>query len=276
MLAVGPKPLPSHPKDYHSIMEINLVAINVGNSRTAIAAFTEGELRDIVRVSNDRPEELVPAIRKAWEILSAHDQPAIVGVSVNPAMVPQVQEAVTEVADRAIVWVGKEIDLPINVLTDSPNKTGVDRIVTMAAAYEQLGKACVVVDAGTAVTVDCCNDNGDFLGGAIAPGAALQLQALRENTAALPSVSLAAPTGLVGTSTEQAMLQGVFHGIRGLVKELVESYATELGSWPEVIATGGDAATLFKDWELIHAISPDLTMYGIALAYAEHHITHGT
>jgi type III pantothenate kinase len=257
-------------------MDINLLAINVGNSRTAIAAFAAGEMLEVIRVPNDRPDELATALRQKWGRLGIYDQPAIVGASVNPAVVPVVEEAVMNVADKAVVWVGKQIDLPINVLTDSPNQTGVDRIVTMAAAFEQLGKACVVVDAGTAVTVGCCNDNGDFLGGAIAPGAAMQLKALHEYTAALPSVSLAVPTGSVGTSTEQAMLQGVYHGIRGMIKEFVESYATELGSWPEVIATGGDAETLFKDWELIHAISPDLTMYGIALAYANHHIAHGT
>jgi pantothenate kinase type III len=72
------------------------------------------------------------------------------------------------------------------------------------------------------------------------------------------------------------MRHGVYHGIRGTVKELAENYATELGRWPEIVATGGDAPKLFNDWELIHAISPDLTLYGIALAYAEHHIKHGT
>jgi type III pantothenate kinase len=257
-------------------MDINLLAINVGNSRVAIGAFVGGELQQVVRVPNDRPDELVPALRNEWEKLSARDQPAIVGAGVNPAIAQRVEQAAMQVAEKAVVWIGKEIDLPINVLTDSPNQTGVDRMVTMAAAYEQIGKACVVVDAGTAVTVDCCNDNGDFLGGAIAPGAAMQLQALHERTAALPSVALAAPNGAFGRSTEQAMLQGVYHGIRGLAKELVENYATELGSWPEVIATGGDAKMLFGDWELIHAISPDLTMYGIALAYTNHHITHGT
>jgi type III pantothenate kinase len=133
----------------------------------------------------------------------------------------------------------------------------------------------VVVDAGTAITIDCCNDSGDFVGGAIAAGASLQLDALHEHTAKLPRVELAAPTGPFGTSTSAALQQGVYHGIRGMVKELVENYATHLGTWPDVIATGGDAKVLFEGWELIHAVSPDLTLYGIALAYANHHIKHG-
>jgi type III pantothenate kinase len=133
-----------------------------------------------------------------------------------------------------------------------------------------------VVDAGTAITVDCCNDAGEFLGGAIAPGVAMQLDALHERTARLPRVAFAAPSGSFGNSTEQAILHGVFHGVRGMVKELAESYATSLGYWPDIIATGGDAQVLFADWELVHAVAPDLTLYGMALAYANHHIKHGT
>ncbi len=138
-----------------------------------------------------------------------------------------------------------------------------------------MGNACVVVDAGTALTIDVCNDAGEFLGGAIAPGAAMMLHALHDKTALLPAVKLAKPEDAWGKNSEQAMLQGVYHGIRGIVKELVEQYATALGQWPDIIATGGDAAMLFGDWELIHAVSPDLTLYGIALAYTEHHIKHG-
>src|SRR6185437_955999 len=141
--------------------------------------------------------------------------------------------------------------LPISVLTDEPELTGVDRILNVAAAYEQMGNACVVVDAGTALTIDACNDSGEFLGGAIAPGAALMLDSLHEKTARLPRVELAAPEDAWGKNTEQAIRTGVFHGIRGMVKEIVENSATALGSWPDIIATGGDAQLLFGGWELI-------------------------
>ncbi len=162
------------------------------------------------------------------------------------------------------------------MLTDEPKATGVDRVLNVAAAYEQIGKACVVVDAGTALTVSICNDAGDFVGGTIAPGASTMLAALHEKTAKLPLVKLKKPDGAYGRNTADAIQHGVFHGIRGMVKELVENYATDLGTWPDVIATGGDAQNLFEGWELVHAVSPDLTLYGIALAYANHHIKHGS
>ena len=192
----------------------------------------------------------------------------------NPPKVEELEHIVEQATGREVQWAGKELDLPVGVETKQPRETGVDRILNVAAAFEQIGGACVVVDAGTAITVDCCNANGDFLGGAISPGVRMMLDSLHERTARLPRIEFERPKGTVGDSTEEAIRQGIFHAARGLVREFVEAFATETGSWPEVIATGGDAAALFEGWELIHAVSPDLTLYGIAPAYTEHHLKH--
>ena len=254
-------------------MEINLVVLNVGNSRLALAPFRAGELGEVVRLDLKEPAAWGPAIAEAWQQIKGRENAAIVGASVNPGMDEAVEQAVLDSANRHVVWVGEDLELPIKVLTDKPEETGVDRVLNVAAAYEQIGKACVVVDAGTALTIDYCNERGEFVGGAIAPGVAMMLDALHEKTAKLPRVRpFEPPSEPLGRTTEQAILRGVYHGVRGMVKELVEAYATELGTWPDLIATGGDATVLFKDWELVHAIAPDLTLYGIALAYAEHHI----
>jgi type III pantothenate kinase len=257
-------------------MDINLLVLNVGNSRLSIGVFSAGELTYSTRIPHAQRADWPAQIADAWSRIKDSEQPGVAGASVNPPLIEPLEHAVQQATGEQVEWVGREIELPIKVLTEQPGETGVDRVLNIAAAYEQLGKACVVVDAGSAITVDCCNEKGEFVGGAIAPGAAMQLDALHERTAKLPRVELAAPSGPVGTSTASAIQQGVYHGIRGMVKELVENYATDLGTWPDVIATGGDAKALFGDWELIHAISPDLTLYGIALAYANHHIKHGT
>lgn len=251
------------------------MVVSVGNSRTALAAFVEGELVKVARVENGDPDVLRGAVTQIWEVLKEAGA-EVAGASVNTELVEPTERIIREVTSAGVSWVGSDIDLPIKVLTEQPESTGVDRVLNVAAAYEQLGKACVVVDAGTAVTVSLCDDQGSFLGGAIAPGVRLQTQALHEHTSRLPLVELARPTGDFGKSTTTAIHHGVFHGIRGLVKEVLENYASHLGQWPELIATGGDAELLFADWELTHAISPDLTLYGIALAYAEHHIKYGT
>jgi len=255
-------------------MDINLLVVNVGNSRIAIGVFVQGALEYTRRMSVAQLEDLPGALAEAWGRISDDKEAEVAGASVNPPLVGTVEQAVRQATGKHVQWAGSELDLPMKVKTDEPKQTGVDRVLGLAAAYDLMQKACVVVDAGTALTVNVCNDAGEFLGGAIAPGASMMLNALHDNTAKLPNITLSVPEKLVGTSTEQAMLHGVYHGVRGMVKELVENYATELGVWPDLICTGGDAEVLFKDWELVHAISPDLILYGIALAYTNHYITH--
>jgi type III pantothenate kinase len=256
-------------------MDINLMVINAGNTRVAIGVFVGGELQHVARVGASERENWPGVIAEAWKLIEKADSPAIAGASVNPGVAEPIEHQIEKTTGTKVQWIGRDIDLPMRVLTDAPAETGADRVANIAAAYEQMQKACVVVDAGTAITVDCCNDQGEFLGGAIAPGVMLQLEALHSRTAKLPMVAPAAPESAFGRNTADAIRNGVFHGVRGMVKELVETYATELGNWPEIIATGGDAHLLFDNWELIHAVSPDLTLYGIALAYVNHQVKHG-
>ena len=255
-------------------MDINLLVLNAGNSRLAIGVFEAGELTHTLRLPHAERNEWPAKIAEAWEKIKDSDEAAIVGASVNPGVLEPLEHVVKQTTGQRIAWVGRDIDLPMKVLTKEPRETGVDRVLNVAAAYEQMEKACVVVDAGTAITIDLCNDAGEFLGGAIAPGVTAMLDALHEKTAKLPKVEFEIPADPVGRDTAGAIRSGIYHGIRGMVKELVESYATKLGTWPDLIATGGDAAKLFEGWELVHAISPNLTLYGIALAYTNHHLKH--
>jgi type III pantothenate kinase len=255
-------------------MDISLLALGVGNSRLAVGVFTADELQHVVRVPLSG--DLAGALGDELKRIPGADGRIVVAASVSPPFNSRVSEIVKTVTGQTVQWIGPDIDVPIEVATQKPAETGIDRILNVAAAFEQLGKACIVVDAGTALTVDCCNDNGDFLGGAILPGMSMMLDALAEKTAGVGRVTFAVPTGPIGDSTSAAVSHGVYYAIRGLVREMAENYATQVGQWPEIIATGGDAAQLFEGWELIHAISPDLGLYGIALAYADHHIRHET
>jgi len=261
---------------YNPPMNINLLVINIGNSRLAVGAFEKGELALTRRAALEDATAVESAIAEGWAKLAEQADAEVCVASVNAERDEAVARVIQQATGKIPSFVGRDVDLPMKVRTEKPEQTGVDRVLNVAAAYEQMQAACVVVDAGTAITIDVCNDVGEFLGGAIAPGAQLMLDSLHEHTSKLPEVKLAKPAGPVGQSTEQAMLQGVYHGLRGMVKELVEQYAEKFGNWPEIICTGGDAQLLFGGWELIHAISPDLTLYGIALAYVDHHITHGS
>ncbi len=242
-----------------------LLAISVGNTRTALGAFRDGAIVESERISNDDPAAIEAAARRLWEALG--DDPVCVVASVNDPVATLLETRLAKALGTEPARIGRDLAAPIGECLDPGTLPGADRLLNAAAAYDTMKSACIVVDAGTAVTVDFIDGEGVFHGGAIAPGAGMQLAALHEHTAALPSVAFAAPEDVpFGRNTAEAMLQGVYHGIRGLVWRLVERYAQGYGAFPPVIATGGDAAALFSDDELVDRIVPDLTLMGIAVA----------
>lgn len=249
--------------------ELNLIAINVGNTRTQVGQFAGTELRRTERLDNDSVPALVHLLVGLWE---QTDEPrTMLMASVNDAVAAPLDAALRDQLSVEIYHVGDDVPVPIGRRLDPETITGVDRLLNAVAAWDRIRQACIVVDAGTALTVDFIDGEGTFHGGAIAPGAAMQLQALHDRTATLPELRLAAPDVMqpFGRSTGQAMLNGVFHGIRGTVQRLVEQYAEHYGAFPQVIATGGDAELLFRGETLIDNIVPDLTLLGIA-ATARH------
>ncbi len=256
--------------------DINLLAIDVGHSRVKLGAFEAGDLVASWRADVASPDNVAGAVEQAREQLEGFDSDVVIAAS-NGAFVDDVAHMVRQAGWSGSGRVGKDVELPIAVATEQPQSTGVDRVLNVAAAYEQLKKACIIVDVGTAVTVDFCDDSGTFLGGCIAPGASLMASSLSDAATHLPAVRPAATGDAFGRDTPGAINCGIVNAIRGLVRQSVEQHAMEQATWPEVIATGGDAHELFggdHPFELIHAISRDLTLYGIALAYANHHITH--
>ncbi len=256
-------------------MDINLLLLDVGHARVKLGIVRAGELLASQRVALDQPENLAGAVEELWRRLD--DKGAeVAGAASNRTAAEEVAALVQTATGQRPQWVGPDLDLPIQVATRQPERTGVDRILNIAAAHQQLGKACCVVDAGSAITVDFCDDDGTFLGGCIAPGADAQAAALHRVAPHLPLVKATATDAPFGDDTESAINAGIVNGLRGLVRHSVEQHAMSLDAWPETIATGGDASELFGGWELVHAVSPDLTLYGIGHAYASHHVKHGT
>jgi type III pantothenate kinase len=251
-----------------------LIAISVGNTRTQVARFAKGELDHVERFTNDNLAPIVQQVTTWWKEQGnvnlpdfAIGQPAIAMASVNDPIANRLASAIEDQLTIEVFRIGDDMPVPIGQQLDPETITGVDRLLNAAAAFERLKQACVVVDAGTAITVDFVDGQGTFHGGAIAPGATMQLKALHEHTAALPELTFRAPDPEpFGRNTTQAMLQGVYHGIRGMVQRLVEQYAESYGAFPLVVATGGDAQALFGNHELVDRIVPELTLLGIAAA----------
>lgn len=244
-----------------------LIALNVGNTRTQIGRFIDGRLDGTERLDNQDVAAIVNYVVEHWQSVAEHPNAAIIIASVNDPLADRVASAIEDQLTVEVYRIGDDLPVPIGRQLDPETITGVDRLLNAAAAYESLGQACVIVDAGTAVTVDFVDGEGTFHGGAIAPGARMQLRSLHEHTAALPELEFQQPEKeAFGKNTAQAMLQGVYHGIRGMVWRLVEQYAERYGAYPMVIATGGDAQVLFGEDELIDRIVPELTLHGIACA----------
>ncbi|MHC5113832.1 MAG: type III pantothenate kinase [Planctomycetota bacterium] len=244
----------------------HLIAINVGNTRTQIGRFVDDDLKDIESHDHAATDTVVDRIA-AWSATGGKDDPAplLALASVNDEIAATLAARLEARLGATVYRVGDDVPVPIPQQLEPETITGLDRLLNAAAAYQHVKQACIIVDAGTAVTVDFVDGEGTFHGGAIGPGARMQLEALHRGTSALPEVAFQRPEGsCFGRSTAHAMLRGVHVGIRGMVWRLVEEYAEAYGAYPMVIATGGDAETLFADDELIDRIVPSLTLMGIA------------
>ncbi len=252
---------------------LNLIAVSVGNTRTRIGQFLDGQLREAKAFDNDALPDLVQHVLRWWEEMSESSMVLI--ASVNGGVARSLKAMIGDQLSIEVYHVGDDIPVPIGRRLDPETITGIDRLLNAAAAYDRIRQACIVIDAGTAVTVDFVDGEGTFHGGAIFPGATMQMSALHERTSGLPDLPFAAPDDeAFGRSTSQAMLKGVFHGIRGAVQRLAELYAEDYGAYPQIIATGGDAEVLFAEEGLVDNIVPDLSLLGIATA-ARHALAGG-
>ena len=244
---------------------INLLAVSVGNTRTRVGAFVDGKLCEVSTFRNDRQDRIGSAVEQAYKPLSGADEAYALMSSVNPQAGEEVLGLLKQKLDLEVYRVEQDMPIPIGRQLDPEALVGEDRLLNAAAAYDKLNQACVVVDAGTAITIDYVDGAGTFHGGAIVPGAQLMLDALTGRTALLPDVEFKKPEELIGHNTTEAMLTGAFYGIRGIVRSVTEAYAQQTGQYPIVIATGGDAQVLFRDDEFVNRVIPDLGLHGIAV-----------
>lgn len=248
-----------------------IVAVSIGSTNTEFASCTGSEVGGVSRLPSDDADALARAIlTRVSEVngVSAEPARAVIIASVNePAKAALLPKLVASLpAD--VYSIGTDVGIPMKhaLSDDAIERTGHDRLLSAYAGYAAVGQACVVIDAGTAITVDFVDGKGTYQGGAIAPGLSMQLNALHAGTSSLPAIEVEEPAGEFGIDTKQAMLHGVVYGARGLVRMLTERYAIAYDGYPTVIATGGDAELLFGTDELIDRVWPGLVLRGIALS----------
>lgn len=260
---------------------MSVLAIDIGNTRVGLGVFTDGKSDDpALRLTHVELDKELPATLKSlWENAVAQtddagdDEPAIIIASVVPDIASRIESAVQQHLMTKPLVIGRDLKVPIKTMLTDESTVGQDRLLAAVAAYVNVEAACAIIHAGTALVVDCIDDEGIFRGGAIAPGLRMGAIALHEYAAQLPEASLTPPADDIpyGRFTQEAINLGLYASARGTTRELLERYATALGAWPHVVATGGDAQTLFGDGGLVDSFVPDLALQGAALVW-EHHL----
>jgi type III pantothenate kinase len=241
------------------------LAIDIGNTNIHIGIFEENVLQSVYTLKSEYPPQANFAT--ALNPTTLRKAQAVVLASVNPKAEAFFLECIQEHLQVKPQYIGKDIPIPIQILTEYPEKVGVDRLINAIAAFERTKNWTIVVDAGTAITIDGINDKGAFLGGVIAPGVDTSSKALRHYTALLPQVCISKPKTVLGKNTEEAINSGIYWGTIGMVNKLIELIRDELKSQPAVIATGGNANMLAHEIPLITDVFPHLTLEGIKIAY---------
>lgn len=248
----------------------SLLIFEIGNSHIAAATSVDGRIYTNERFGHDQLDAVVHCAAEAWQSLPEDRSKAISACSVVPAVLASVRRGVSDRLDQPVMVVSEDLHRPLSLAVEEPESVGVDRVCSAAAAYETFRHACVVASFGTAITLDCVNNEGAFMGGAILPGLDAQARILHERTAQLPDVPIRSPAGVFGTTTEEAIRTGVLIGIVGALREITERYATELRVWPDVVATGGNAELIARHTDIIDRLVPNLCLLGVALAYRKH------
>jgi len=247
-----------------------LLAIDVGNTQTLIGLFNERELADHWRIATEparTSDELAVMIQ---QFLGFHGFSFdATGVAIS-SVVPTVTAALRDMTERyfgfapLVLEPGVRTGMPI--LYDNPKEVGADRIANAVAAYDMYGGPTVVVDFGTATTIEAVSEAGEYLGGAVFPGVEISMDALFGRTSRLQRVELAAPKNVIGKSTVESIQSGAVYGFAGQVDAIVDRFVAEIGP-STVVATGGLAPLLTPFCRTVEHVDPWLTLLGLRIVF---------
>jgi type III pantothenate kinase len=249
-----------------------LLAIDIGNTNIVLGVFDGDELVADWRLStrtSRTADEFLLQVKDLFDLqeLSLSDIDGIVVASVVPTLVDSVVTMCQQYFRRRPMIIGPGVRTGVAIEYEDPREVGADRVVNAAAALVRYGTPCIIVDFGTATTIDAIDANGAYLGGAIAPGITIASEALFQYAAKLPRVELLAPGEAIGRNTITSMQSGIVYGYAGLVKELVGRFREELGGRAAVIATGGQSALIAPHTGMIDHVDPLLTLWGLREIY---------
>jgi type III pantothenate kinase len=249
-----------------------LLAIDVGNTNIVIGAFENKQLTRHWRLgtaparSSDEYGVLLQQLL-AMADLSLKDVDAAVLSCVVPQAEWVIVHMIEDYCGTTPLVVGPGIKTGIRVLYDNPKEVGADRIVNAVAALDKYPGPLILVDFGTATTFDALNENGDYLGGAIAPGLNISMEALFQSASKLPRVPFARPESVIGRNTVASIQSGLFHGYVGMVDGIVDLMSDEIDGDVRVLATGGLGKLIATASKHVREVDNLLTLRGLRIVY---------
>ncbi len=249
-----------------------LLAIDVGNTNITLGIFDKDRLKvtwqlatGIHRMTDEYGVLLLNLLE--CQKVSPSKITSVSLCSVVPPLVHTLQEMCQKYLNILPLVVEVGVKTGIRICVDNPREVGPDRVVNAVAAHYLYGGSVTVIDLGTATTFDIISKEGDYLGGAIAPGISIASESLFARTAMLPRIELIRPKQVIGRNTISAMQSGIIFGYIGLIEGMIQRIEQELGTKTKVVATGGQAYPLAKEIPAIEIVNPDLTLVGLRLIY---------
>ncbi len=249
-----------------------LLAIDIGNTNIVIGVFEGERLKATWRLGTDvhkLADEYAAMLASLLPMrgLAFGDVDVAIMSSSVPPLVTVFEELCQHYFDVSPMVIGPGTKTGVRISIDNPREVGADRVVNAAAAHSLYGGPLIVIDLGTATTFDAISEDGDYLGGAIAPGILISAEALFEHAAKLPRVELVRPPKAIGKNSVAAMQSGIILGYVGLIEGIVARMRRELGGEAKVVATGGLADVIGSETKVVDGIEPDLTLLGLRLIH---------
>ena len=247
-----------------------LLAIDVGNTHIMLGVYREDQILIYWRLATRKEsteDELGIVVKNLLHNshLKLSDIKAIAISSVVPPLMYSLERMSQKYFEIDPLVIGPGIKTGLNIVTDNPREVGADRIVNAVAAFNLYGGPLIIVDFGTATTFCAISESGDYLGGAIAPGIGISMEALFERAAKLPRVEIVRPEHVIGKDTISGMQSGIVFGFVGQVDGIVRRMVEELKARPLIIATGGFASLIARESETIDKVNPLLTLEGLRI-----------
>lgn len=253
-------------------MRLLIFVFDVGNTNIVLGVYDKEELIHHWRIETNRnrtEDEYGMMIKELFDHvhLSFAEISGIIISSVVPPIMFSLERMCQKYFHVKPMVVGPGIKTGLNIKYENPREVGADRIVNAVAAIHEYGSPLIIVDFGTATTYCYINEQGQYMGGSIAPGIGISTEALYSRAAKLPRIEIARPDDIIGKNTVAAMQSGIFFGYVGQVDGIVQRIKSQCSKKPKVIATGGLAALIAEESTTIEIVDPFLTLKGLKLIY---------